>query len=45
MIDPNLPADHQGMFDPGNDAPEVLLDEDGEPVVERDEDYYQDIDL
>ncbi len=36
--DPNLPADRQGQFDPGNDEPEVLFDEDGEPVTESDED-------
>lgn len=34
----NLPLDHQGINDPGNDEPEVLLDEDGNPVDDDDED-------
>lgn len=38
MIDPYLPLSHQGMFDPGNDLPEVPLDENGEPVVDEDSD-------
>lgn len=38
-FDPGLPADHQGIFDPGNDEPEVLLDENGDPVVESDDDF------
>jgi len=42
----NLPLDHQGINDPGNDELEVLLDEDGEPVDEIDDedlsDYYDD---
>ncbi len=37
--DPRLPEDRQNWNDPGNDEPEVLLDEDGEPVVESDEDF------
>lgn len=30
-FDPSLPADSQGMFDPGNDDDEIL-NEDGDPV-------------
>lgn len=36
--DPRLPEDRQGTFDPGNDLPEVLLNENGEPVVDEDSD-------
>lgn len=40
MKDKNLPADHQGINDPGNDEDE-MVDEDGNPVdlsTEEDED-------
>lgn len=36
MIDPRLPIDQQHVDD---DIPEVALDENGDPVVESDDDY------
>lgn len=37
MIDSQLPPNYQGINDPGNDIPEVFLDEDGNPVDEIDD--------
>ena len=44
MTSPYLPIDHQGMNDPDNDPPEVLLDEDGNPVIDDEDlsDYHDD---
>jgi len=40
----NLPDNYTGLNDPGNDPPEVLLDEDGNPVIDDEDlsDYLDD---
>ena len=40
----NLPDNYTGINDPGNDPPEVLLDEDGNPVIDDEDlsDYHND---